>query len=54
MLFVADSIQLVRQRKLLKGPGDFEIEGHVSRTVKYADYLAFLAMEETVLQGMTE
>jgi len=29
-------------------------EGHASRTVKCADYLALLAMEETVLQGMTE
>jgi len=36
----------------LKGFGDFEIREQVIHNVKYADDLALLAMEETVLQGM--
>ena len=37
-----------------EGLGDFKIGGHIIRTVKQKDGLVLLAMEETVLQGMTD
>jgi len=36
------------------GLGDFKIGGHIIRTVKKKDDLLLLAMEEMVLQGMTD
>ena len=33
---------------------DFNIEGQIIQTVKYADDLVLIAKEETVLQGMID
>jgi hypothetical protein len=38
-------------KEALEGFGDFKIGGQVIHTVKYAEDLALLAKEETVLQG---
>ena len=36
------------------GLGDFNIEGQIIQTVKYADDLVLMTKEETVLQGMID
>jgi hypothetical protein len=41
-------------KEALEVSGDFQIEGQVIHTVKYADDLVLLAKEETVLQGMID
>jgi hypothetical protein len=41
-------------KEALEGSGDFEIEGQVICTVKYADDLMLLAREDKVLQGMID
>jgi hypothetical protein len=41
-------------REPLNGLGDFNIEGKIIQTVKYADNLIIIAKEETVLQGMID
>ena len=53
MLLVTNFIQLTQQVSY-EGLGDFKIGGKIIRTVKQADDLVLLAMEETVLQGMTD
>jgi len=41
-------------KEALDGLGDFNIGGQFIQTVKYADHLALMAKEETVLQGMID
>jgi hypothetical protein len=41
-------------KEALKGFGDFKIGGQIIHTVKYVDDLVLLAMEEKVLQDMTD
>jgi len=41
-------------KEVLDGLGDFNIRGHIIQNVKYADDLALMAKEETVLQGMID
>ena len=38
-------------KEALDGLGDFNIEGKIIQTVKYADDLVLMAKEEVVLQG---
>jgi hypothetical protein len=41
-------------KEALEGCGDFKIGGKIIHTVKYADDLVLLAMEEKVLQDMID
>jgi hypothetical protein len=41
-------------KEAVGGLGDFNIAGKIIQTVKYADDLALMAKEETVLQGMID
>jgi len=41
-------------KEALDGLGDFNIIGQIIQTVKYADDLVLMAMEEMVLQGMID
>ena len=41
-------------KEALDGLGDFNIRGQIIQTVKYADDLALMSKEETVLQSMTD
>ena len=41
-------------KEALKGFGDFKIGGQIIHTVKYADDLVLLAMEEKVLQDIID
>jgi hypothetical protein len=43
-----------RTKEALEGLGDFKIGGQIIHTVKYADDLVLLAMEEKVLQDMID
>jgi len=44
----------VKVLEALDGLGDFNIGGQIIQTAKYADDLALMAKEETVLQGMID
>ena len=41
-------------KEALDGLGDFNIGGQIIQTVKYADDLALISKEETVLQSMID
>ena len=41
-------------KEALDGLGDFNIGGQIIQTVKYADDLAIMSKEETVLQNVTD
>ena len=41
-------------KEALDGLGDFNIGGQIIQTVKYADDLALMSKEETVLQSMID
>jgi len=53
MLFVTNNIQLT-QYISYEGLGDFNIGRKIIRNVKQADDIVLLAMEEKILQGMTD